>query len=143
MSKKLLFFLIFAVSMSWAGWAGATASDELIGNAKLFDGQEVAYEGELIGSVLGRGEFVWLNLNDGKNAIGVWMPRALAVDVRHAGAHSMRGDWLVVSGIFHRACPEHGGGLDIHARIVAVTGEGGKIPEVISYQKFLWLDVLL
>lgn len=134
--------MVLATCMIGAGWAGAATSDQLISEAKHFDGQEVVYEGELIGAVLGRGAFAWLNLNDNKNAIGVWMPRELAVAVRHAGSHNMRGDWLAVAGIFHRACAEHGGGLDIHARAVAVVEEGGSITETISFQKILWVGIL-
>ena len=49
------------------------SSTELIEKAKELDGKEIVYEGEVIGEVMTRGEYSWVNLNDGLNAVGVWM----------------------------------------------------------------------
>jgi hypothetical protein len=123
--------------------AEALSSGELITDAKLFDGQEVAYAGELIGSVLGRGDFVWLNLNDGANALGVWATRSMAQNIRRAGSYGVRGDWIGVIGVFHRACIEHGGGLDIHARSLIMLQEGSVVHEIITRKKVLLLSLFL
>lgn len=125
-------------SLCWA-----IPSDKLIAEAKLHDNQQVLYEGELIGSVLGRGDFAWLNLNDGANAIGVWVPSAMAQAVNSAGHYRHRGDLVEVSGIFHRSCSEHGGGLDIHAEQLAVIKGGEVLPETISKKKNLAVVILL
>jgi hypothetical protein len=121
----------------------AVPSGELIAEAKLYDNQEVWYEGELVGSVLNRGDFVWLNLNDGTNALGVWAPRSMIKNVKRGGGYAMRGDWIGVSGIFYRSCLEHGGGLDIHAQKLAVLKEGEALPEIIARKKILLLAILL
>jgi len=125
-------------SLCWA-----IPSDKLIAEAKFYDNQQVLYEGELIGSVLGRGDSAWLNLNDGSNAIGVWAPSAMAQIVKNAGYYHHRGDLVAASGIFHRSCPEHGGGLDIHAAQLTVLKSGGALPETISRKKNMALVVLL
>lgn len=132
-----IFYFLFSIS------CGAVPSGELIVDAKLYDNQEVWYEGELVGSVLGRGDFVWLNLNDGANAIGVWAPRSMAKNVKRWGTYAMRGDWVGVAGVFHKSCLEHGGGLDIHAQKLAVLKEGEALPEIIARKKISFLSVLL
>ncbi|MBI5873997.1 MAG: DNA-binding protein [Candidatus Omnitrophica bacterium] len=147
-SLKLKLFLICFLLGIWnlgvvTVFAQSISSADLIANAKAHDGKIVEYEGELIGSVLGRGDFVWLNLNDGANAIGVWAPCSMAQDIRRAGSYGVRGDWLGVSGVFHRACVEHGGGLDIHAYGLIVLQEGSVVHETITRKKVLLLSLFL
>ncbi|MBI5145378.1 MAG: DNA-binding protein [Candidatus Omnitrophica bacterium] len=98
------------------GYTQSISSTELINHAKDYDGKEVTYAGEVIGEVMCRGDFAWINLNDGQGAIGVWVDKALSAEIHFAGSYQAKGDWVEVSGIFQRACPEHGGDLDIHAR---------------------------
>ncbi len=118
-----IFFLLLSLS---AAYAQPVSSTELINNAKLYDGKKVVYEGEVIGDVMARGRYSWVNLNDGQNAVGIWVPEALARDVRMTGSYKTKGDWLEATGIFHRACPEHGGDLDIHAQAIRVI-QGGRV----------------
>lgn len=112
------------------GYAQSVSSTELINNAKLYDGKTVVYEGEAIGDIMARaipgGKYAWVNLNDGQNAIGIWMSAALSRDIRLTGSYKSRGDWIEVAGIFHRACLEHGGDLDIHAEGMR-TIQGGQV----------------
>ena len=63
-----------------------------------------------------RGEYAWINVNDGQNAVGIWVNKNLTEDILYAGNYKFKGDGLEITGIFHRACPEHGGDLDIHAQ---------------------------
>jgi hypothetical protein len=140
-----VFCLLFSVLCLLSSLCSAQSltSTELIKNAKQYDDKVVVYEGELIGSVLKRGQFAWLNLNDGENAVGVWVPLAAAQAVRYAGNYKSRGDWIRVSGIFRRACPEHGGGLDIHAQAISVLREGASVSEVLYRKKVFFLFLLL
>lgn len=103
-------------------------SNELINNAKKYDGREITYSGEVIGDIMRRGEFAWLNVNDGNNAIGVWVNTALIKGIDFTGSYKSVGDAVEVSGIFHRACLEHGGDLDIHAQTLRKI-TAGKIVE--------------
>jgi len=107
-------------------YAGSLSSSELIKNARQYDGKTVTYAGEAIGEVMARGGFAWINVNDGKNAIGIWLPKELVKDIAYTGSYASRGDGVEVSGVFHRACLEHGGDLDIHALALrkVISGEG-------------------
>lgn len=103
----------FLVSSVFA--QGLVSSTELIERAGEFDGREVTYQGEVIGEVMNRGDHSWVNLNDGENALGIWMDNNFLGLISFCGNYKARGDWLEVRGIFNRACKNHGGDLDIHA----------------------------
>ncbi len=119
------------------------SSEELINHALEHDGKEVVYTGELIETVLKRGSFVWLNLSDGKNVIGVWAGRDLASPVKVAGSYTHIGDIIKVKGIFHRSCVEHGGGLDIHALGLKVVAQGSEKVHYVERYKVVIIMVLL
>lgn len=93
----------------------AVSSTDLIERARELDGQEVIYQGEAVGEVMRRGDFAWVNVHDGKNAIGVWISKELAGAIEYTGSFKVKGDFLEVGGKFNRACRIHGGDLDIHA----------------------------
>lgn len=143
MLRRVLFSIAALAAFVYAAQAEALTSDELISQAKMYDGQEVQYEGEPIGSVLKRGDFVWLNVNDGSNAIAVWMPQAAASIVRFIGGYGIEGDRVEIVGVFHRACPQHGGALDIHARTMNVLQEGRIKAQSLDRRKIMILIVLL
>lgn len=124
-------------------FAQSLSSTELINNAKAYDGKTVTYEGEVIGDVMARGEYAWLNVNDGKNALGIWIEKSLAKEINYTGSYKSKGDWVQVSGIFHRACPEHGGDLDIHAQEIKKTMPGRLINERLNPGKRNLAYVLL
>lgn len=90
------------------------SSTDLIEQAKKLDGKDIVYQGEVIGEVMMRGDYAWVNINDGLNAIGVWMPRDLAKTIEFAGSFKAKGDWVEVKGKFNRACIMHGSDLDMH-----------------------------
>jgi hypothetical protein len=115
--------------------AQSISSNELITHAKQYDGRLVTYSGEVIGDVMLRGEFAWVNINDGSNAIGVWANAALAKEINFTGAFKSRGDTLEITGIFHRACLEHGGDLDIHVQALRKIGGGKMINHKLDFFK--------
>jgi hypothetical protein len=119
------------------------SSTELINNAKLYDEKTVAYAGEVIGDVMARGEFSWVNLNDGQNAIGIWMLERLSKEIFYSGSYKARGDIIEVVGVFHRACPEHGGDLDIHAQGLRKISPGRELAEKLNTSKKNFALVLL
>ncbi|MDD5730638.1 MAG: DNA-binding protein [Candidatus Omnitrophica bacterium] len=124
-------------------FAQPVSSVELISNAGEYDGKAVAYEGEVIGDIMLRGEFAWINVNDGKNAIGAWVPKAMLKDLNYGGSYKTRGDWIEVSGIFHRACLQHGGDLDIHCQEIRKISAGRPETEKINTgKKILALQML-
>jgi hypothetical protein len=147
--KRLIFAILLVSSVNIApGLAfGNISSAELLNNSKERDGKKVVYRGEVIGEVMKRGDFAWVNLHDGDNAIGIWVPLALIDEITYFGSYKAKGDIIEVSGIFHRACPEHGGDLDIHALSLRKIESGKLTPEVIKplrlKQALILLGILL
>jgi len=128
----LLYTLHFT---QYSASAQPISSEELINNAKLFDGKSVVYIGEVIGDIMVRGEYAWVNVNDGKNAIGVWIGKDLVKDIAYTGSYKFKGDVVEVSGIFHRACLQHGGDLDIHAQSLTKRIAGRPTQEIPNVKK--------
>jgi len=100
------------------------SSGELIEHAAQHSGQPVEYVGEVIGEPMIRGDHLWLNVSDGQNALGVWVAVRDLPPIRGYGSYEAHGDVVQVRGTFQRACPEHGGDLDIHAASIVVVQPG-------------------
>lgn len=127
---SVIYFLLPTFSL-----AQTVSSRELIENAKHYDKKEIAYEGEAIGDIMRRKNFCWINVNDGKTTIGVWLPKEEASKIEYTGSYRFKGDWLRTRGIFNRSCPEHGGDLDIHAISLERIESGREIKERLSSDK--------
>ncbi|MFA5388701.1 MAG: DNA-binding protein [Candidatus Omnitrophota bacterium] len=113
----------------------SVSSADLINNAKEYDGKEIVYQGEVIGDVMARKEFAWINVNDGANAIGIWLAKDLVKVIAYTGSYKSRGDIVEIKGIFHRSCIEHGGDLDIHAAELRKAKEGALMEEKFDNHK--------
>ena len=128
--KSLFFFVILClmltIPISYCQ-AQTPSSLELINNAKQYDEKSVVYEGEVIGDVMARGDYAWVNVLDGENAIGVWINSSLAKNIKYTGSYKSVGDRIEITGIFNRACVAHGGDLDIHAQGMRVLKTGVQI----------------
>jgi hypothetical protein len=124
-------------------YAQPISSAELINNAKQYDGKLVVYEGEVIGDIMARGDYAWINVNDGKSAIGIWIDKDLTKDIFSAGSYKSIGDWVEITGVFQRACLEHGGDLDIHAKEIKKITPGRKTQEKLNLSKANQAIVLL
>jgi len=116
-------------------YAQPVSSTELIKNSRLYDGKVVVYTGEVIGDVMARGEYAWINVNDGADAIGVWTPLSLSSQIMNRGSYKSLGDWVEVTGVFHRSCGQHGGDLDIHAQFLRKVSAGGRTFERLNAGK--------
>ena len=130
--RLIIFLSTLYFLLSTFAWTEPISSTDLINNAKQYDGKIVNYEGEVIGDVMVRGENAWVNLNDTKNAIGIWLPAKTTKEISYTGNYKTKGDIIKVEGIFHRSCIEHGGDLDIHAKNITIVKKGYKIEETIS-----------
>lgn len=128
---------IFIIMACGAGAAQAKvhSSNELISGANAMDGRSVTYKGEIIAVIMNRGDHSWINLNDGFNAIGIWCDSSALKDVKTLGDYKNEGDVLEVTGVFHRACREHGGELDIHADKVRIEFRGFRLEERVSVRR--------
>lgn len=125
-------FIMATVIFCFQCYAQTTSSSELIKDAKQYDGKNVVYRGEVVGDIMLRGEFAWLNINDGSNAIGIWIKKELINGIQHIGSYQAKGDVLEVSGVFNRSCPEHGGDLDIHAKSMRILRSGASIEHAVN-----------
>lgn len=136
-STGLIFLLFWTLATGpWtpSSHAGIVSSKELIENAKTLDGKAVTYKGEAVTAILNRGDYSWVNLNDGDNAIGVWCATSLLGEVKSLGDYKNKGDTIEVEGVFNRACPLHGGELDIHGRDIKIVKAGYAVNERVSHE---------
>ncbi|MEK6728368.1 MAG: DNA-binding protein [Candidatus Omnitrophota bacterium] len=141
-------FLLYALHFTlYTAYAQPISSTELINNAKIYNSKTVTYEGEIIGDVMRRGENAWINVNDGSNAIGIWINTSLLKEINYTGSYKSSGDRVEVTGVFNRACPEHGGDLDIHAQSLRKINSGRLRPQRLNPDKrnqvFILLGVLI
>jgi hypothetical protein len=123
--------------------AGQISSTELINNAKEYDGKSVVYVGEAVGDVMVRGDFAWVNINDGENAIGVWLNKELAGEIQFTGSYHAKGDRLEITGVFQRNCIQHGGDMDIHAQGIRKISPGRLVGEELDTSKRNFVFILL
>jgi hypothetical protein len=117
--------------------------NELIENAKELDEHEVTVQGEAIGERMDRGNYSWININDGTNAIGIWLSKSDADKVLNFGNYKNIGDTVKITGIFYRACKEHGGEADLHSNSLEIVEKGYKVKEHITSVKIISAAILI
>jgi hypothetical protein len=128
----LIALLLLILPLSALADGEAVSSNELIDRAKDYDNQIVVYEGEVVGDILYRGDYAWLNVYDGSNTIGCYVTTADARQITACGRYGVRGDQIRITGVFHRACAVHGGDLDIHADTLRILSAGGSVHMPLS-----------
>lgn len=127
--RVVLLLLLLLLPSSAKAAAQAVTSTELIEDALAFNEKAVTYRGEVIGDILYRGDSAWVNVSDGVNAIGCYIPASEAEKIDSIGRYRIVGDTVELTGIFHRDCPEHGGDLDIHADTIIVLKKGHEVED--------------
>jgi hypothetical protein len=134
-----------------------------------YDGKRITFHGEAIGEHMIRGAYAWIHLNDdaymernveegaslgGYNSgMAVWVPTDLITPIDSYGDYKTEGSIVEVEGVFHGACSEHGGDMDIHATSLKVLRAGHPAIDYIRPWKiyvaigliliaaaFYWLD---
>lgn len=121
----------------------AVSSTELIENSRVYDGTTIEFQGEAIGDVMLRGDYGWVNLHDGSNAIGIWASADELRKIQTAGDYNSIGDRVLVEGVFHLACPTHDGEFDIHAETLVVVEPGSRITHTVEPGKMIAAAVLV
>jgi hypothetical protein len=130
------------------------SSVDLVETPNEFDGEEVAFQGEVIGEAMERGDMAWLHINDdayylenveegaqlgGYNTgMAVWLPATETDSITYYGDHTHEGDIVEVVGTFNAACAEHGGDLDIHASRLTIIEPGHPVIDQVRPAKVLW-----
>jgi hypothetical protein len=130
------------ILLSSRSYAQEYKLNDLVEKAKQLDEKTITVQGEVIGEALERGEYTWININDGTNAIGIWMPKEYSDKIKVYGGYKNKGDIIQVKGTFNRACSEHGGDLDIHAKEVKIIKNGYLVKEYIPQYKILTSIIL-
>jgi len=51
---------------------------EILKDAASYDGKTIVFTGEVIGDVMRRGNYAWVNVYNGDDALGVWMKASFA-----------------------------------------------------------------
>lgn len=116
--------------------------NELIDNGKEYDDQTITVQGEAIGELLERGENSFLNINDGTSAMGIFLSTEGGQLVNYYGNYHNMGDTVKVKGVFHRACDEHGGDMDIHCNSIELVTKGYKRTHEINKWKIIGILLL-
>jgi len=139
----ILTFIVMACSSVSVNAAQKISINDLINNTKAYDTQTVTVEGEAIGEALERGDHAWVNINDGSNAIGIWMTAADANAIKTYGDYKHIGDTLRVTGVFSRSCAEHGGDIDIHCSSIEIIKSGHDVKIKTSNLEIIIAFILL
>jgi len=114
----------------------------LINKSNQLDGQTIRFRGEVVGDILRRGKHCWSNVYDGSQAIGVYSQTKMVESIKFIGDYKHTGDTVEVLGIFHNACKEHGGELDIHAKQIRIIKIGAVRKHPLSKPK-MYLTISL
>lgn len=136
----------------------APGSAALVEDAAAWDGRTVRFVGEAIGEAMRRGDHAWIHLNDdayglagpdddvkraGANSgIGIWVAAEQAGRIELFGDYRRHGDLVEVTGVFHAACPQHGGDLDIHAASLRILRTGYPTAHPVSSSRMIAAGVL-
>ena len=139
--KKIAAFILLIAFLLTPGLVRAESGKELTEDPKSFDGRQVMFQGEVIG-VMMRGDYAWVNLLDNGYAIGVWCRVDDAMKISFVGDYNNLGDKVEVVGIFHMACLEHGGDMDVHAVTLEISSKGHAIERMPSFMIILVSVVL-
>lgn len=110
---------------------------DLVVNSHDYDKQAITIQAEVILEVLERDDYAWINVNDGTNAMGVYLPIEMVKDIDVFGDYNHKGDVVLVEGVFTRNCEEHGGEIDIHATSLTIVSEGYAVEREVSSLKFI------
>jgi hypothetical protein len=136
-----LLVLVCYLSLVTCSFALVSGS-ELVENAHKYDKKVIEFQGEVIGDIMDRGDHVWMNVNDGTRAIGIWAKKEMVSDIAVMGDYTHIGDQVKVTGTFYRADPQHGGDLDIRASKIEVLKTGYKVEHPINRVKVIFAIVL-
>ena len=131
----LVISFLFLLSMTCTASDSIDKINTLIENSISMDGKKVTIQGEIIGEVLERGEYAWINIYDGSNCLGIWIKQDFLSNLNYYGNYKNKGDVIQITGIFHRACKEHGGDVDLHSSDFTIISSGHSMKHSISPQK--------
>ncbi len=137
----LIILIIFCV-VGTVNAENITEINKLVSNMNVFDGQVVTIEGETIGETMNRGTPSWINVSDGTNALGIWLPSSEAERITSFGDYKHKGDTVRISGIFSKNSPEHGGDVEIDCSSLEIIKKGHTVDEKFTNAKIITATLL-
>jgi hypothetical protein len=108
---------------------------DLVLHSAMYEGRTVILRGEVIGDIMPRGKFAWINIQGQYNEIGVWIPLELTKGITYKGNYRFKGDRVEVSGIFKHADEEFGGEFCLRATDLKIIQLGFPSPHQQSPTK--------
>ena len=146
MSKSILALicalLVICLTASPVSADTAIGINDLIADGTTYDGTQVTVQGEALGEAMQRGDYSWVNISDGTNAIGIWMETEDARRITDYGNYKQIGDTIEVTGTFYSNCAQHGGDVDIHCTGMRVVSQGHPSSETVSGTKIAVAAIL-
>ena len=120
-----------------------TTIEDILSEPSSKEGQTVQFTGEAIGDAVSEAPLdgaVWVmvaSTTEGiEGGISVLMSAEQANQIDHFGRYGVTGTIVQVRGVFHQACPEHEGLLDLHATNVAVVTKGVEHRDTFNPRNF-------
>lgn len=143
--RVFLLYLLIPVSLAFGDQPIQFTVNELLNGKQLYNGLLIQFQGEVIGQRLSKTSHVWVNIMDSDgNAIGAFMSRELSNSIQHFGTYKTNGDTILIEGIFHTKCEEHGGDTDIHVSTLQILQTGGpRKTDQIKYYLLIGCFILL
>lgn len=138
----ILMILITICLVGTVNAENITEINSLVNNMSAFDGQIVTIEGEAIGEAMNRGTYSWININDGTNALGIWLPSSDAETITTFGDYKHTGDRVRISGIFSKNSSKHGGDIEIDCSSLEIIKRGQLIDEPLTNVKIITATLL-
>lgn len=125
--KRVLFIIIIVLMctpISAFAQSEEVSSTELIENAAYWDKKQITYTGEVIGDILVRGDYAWINISDGENTMSCYLSAENTKAIENLGRYGVQGDVVCVQGTFYRASAAHGGDMDIDGSSLKLISKG-------------------
>lgn len=118
----------------------ATRIGVLVSTNRALNNSEVSFTGETVGSVVFADDtHEWANMLGASNSvISVYLTDEQAALIQYAGDYHNTGTMLKIVGIYHIACPEHQGELDVHATSAEVVDSGGPVTHLVEPGKLVF-----
>jgi hypothetical protein len=142
--RTLILTLVFAViPYSVCSAQEITNYNDIIENGKELDGKIVIIKGEAIKEAMKRGDYTWINISDGSNAMGIWIKSSDSEKISFYGDYKHKGDTVKVTGTFNRSCSEHGGDMDIHGGTLEIVLPGEETVRPLDTDKIKLSGILI
>ncbi len=138
--KHIIFLtlMIFFVSVIFAM---PTISD-MIDNPSIYNGKFLTVQGRAVGSIMRRGDYAWVNMTDGAQTLGFWMPYSLAKEIKYTASYNFEGDLLTVEGTFVAMSLKHDGDMEFDVSKIIEIVPGGRVVHKIDLNEIIALIVL-